>query len=63
MVLFTGIATANYSHVSYFPSRAAYDEFYAIMLSVVMIAFEEFAAFIQDLVVQYLRTVSDKAAD
>jgi hypothetical protein len=41
-----GIAAANYSHFKYFPSRAAYDAFYEIMLRVVNIASEEFAAYV-----------------
>ncbi len=65
MLLLAGITAANYSHVKYFPSRAAYDVFYKIMLHVVNIASEEFAAYVQEfkLVVRYLRTVSDEAAN
>jgi hypothetical protein len=44
MFLLAGIAAADYSHVKYFPSRGAYDAFYEIMLRVVNIASEEFAA-------------------
>ncbi len=51
--LLAGIAAANYSHVKYFPSRAAYGAFYEIMLRVVNIASEEFAFYhdVQELVV------------
>ncbi len=61
--MLAGIAAANYSHVKYFPSRAAYDAFYQIMLHVVNIASEEFAKYVQELVVHYLRTVGDEAAN
>jgi hypothetical protein len=61
--LLAGIAAANYSHVKYFPSRAVYDAFYEIMLRVVNIASKEFAACVQELVVRYLHTVSEEAAN
>ena len=63
MLLLPGIAASNYSHVKYFPSRAAYDAFYEIILRVVNIAFEDFADYAQFLVVRYLRSVSDEAAN
>jgi hypothetical protein len=66
MFLLAGKAAANYSHVKYFPSfptRAAYDGFYEIMLCVVNNASEKFAAYVQELVVRYLRIVSDEAAN
>jgi hypothetical protein len=50
----SGIAASNYSHVGYFPSRAAYDDFYSIALRVVDIARTPFAEYVQQLLVQYL---------
>ncbi len=54
MFLLAGIAatSTNYSHVKFFPSRGAYDAFYEIMLRVVNIASEEFAAYVQELAVR-----------
>ena len=58
-----GIAASTYSHVSYFPSRAMYDEFYTIVLRVVDIAFEDFASLVQSLLVEHIRkTMSAEAA-
>ncbi len=56
LLLLPGISASNYSHVKYFPSRAAYDAFYEIIVRVVNIAFEDFAAYAQWLVVRYLRS-------
>jgi hypothetical protein len=53
--IFTGIAYANYSRGHHFPSRDAYDSFYGILLRVVDIAFEDLAAYIQQLLVNHLR--------
>ncbi len=63
LLLFPGIIASNYSHVKYFPSRAAYDAFYEIILRVVNIASEDFAAYAQFSVVRYLRSVSDETAN
>ena len=52
--MISGIAASNYSHVGYFPSRAAYDDFYSIALRVVDIARTPFAEYVQLLLVQYL---------
>ena len=52
--MISGIAASNYSHVGYFPSRAAYDDFYSIALRVVDIARTPFAEYVQQLLVQYL---------
>ncbi len=62
MFVLTGIAAANYSHVKYFQSRVAYDAFYEFMLHAVNIAPKEFAMYVQELIVRYLCTVSDEAA-
>jgi hypothetical protein len=48
----TGIAAANYLHVNYFPSCAAKDAFYTILLQVVNISFEK-SFYVQALLVQH----------
>ena len=50
----TGIATANYSHVKYFPSRQLYDDFYSVLLRVVKIGVESFAPVVQQKLVDKL---------
>ena len=61
--MLSGIPASNYSHVSYFPSRDNYDEFYGFIIRVVNIAFEKFAACVQALLVQHLRSFGDKPAE
>ena len=61
--MLSGIPASNYSHVSYFPSRDNYDEFYGFIIRVVNIAFEKFATYVQALLVQHLRTFGDKPAE
>jgi DNA polymerase delta subunit 1 len=61
--MLSGIPASNYSHVSYFPSRENYDEFYGFVIRVVNIAFEKFATCVQALLVKHLRTFGDKPAE
>jgi hypothetical protein len=60
-----GIAAAKYSRVGYFPSRADYDIFYAILLRVAAIAVlsSSFAPLAQKLVVDFLRAKDGRSAD
>jgi hypothetical protein len=59
-----GIAAANYSHVGYFPSRNAYDDFYEILTGVVDIGITSFKHYVIKVFVDYLRThVDDASAD
>ncbi len=62
-LVLSGIPVSNYSHVSYFPSRENYDEFYAFIIRVVNIAFEKFATFVQALLVRHLSIFGDKPAE
>ena len=62
--MLSGISAANYSHVHFFPERANYDEFYELVIRVVKIAFEDFAEYAQELLVQHLRAhFGDRSAD
>ena len=61
--MLSGIPASNYSHVSYFPSRDNYDEFYGFIIRVVNIVFEKFATSVQALLVKHLRKFGDKPAE
>lgn len=51
-----GIAVEKYSHVKYFQNRAAYDDYYEIVVDIGEIGVEKLAATVQGLLVDYLRT-------
>jgi hypothetical protein len=59
-----GIAAEKYSHVKYFPNRAAYDDYYDIAVDIGEVGVESFATRIQEMLVDYLRDKhGDKVAD
>jgi hypothetical protein len=60
--LCTGIAAANYSHVGYFLSRHAYDDFYEILTEVVDIWIASFKGYVIKVFVEYLHTHVDYAS-
>ena len=54
--MLTGIAAASYSHVKYFPNRAAYDDYYDIVVDIADIGVLSFADRAQSMLVEYLTT-------
>ena len=48
-----GIAADNHSHV--FPDRAAYDDYYDIVVDIGEVGVETFATRVQEMLVDYLR--------
>ena len=64
MVGTAGIVAEKYSHVKYFPNRAAYDDYYDIAVDIGEVGVESFATRIQEMLVDYLRDKrGDKVAD
>jgi hypothetical protein len=64
MVGTAGIAAEKYSHVKYFPNRAAYDEYYDISVDIGEVGVDSFATRIQEMLVDYLHDRhGDKIAD
>ncbi len=55
-----GIAAEKYSHVKYFPNRAAYDDYYDIAVDIGEVGVDSFATLNQEMLVDYLR---DKHGD
>jgi hypothetical protein len=59
-----GIAAEKYSHVKYFPNRAAYDDYYDIAVDIGEVGVDSFATRIQEMLVEYLREKhGDSVAD
>ena len=52
----TGIAASQYTHVKYFPNRAAYDDYYDIAVDIADIGVLSFAGRAQSMLVEYLAT-------
>ncbi len=59
-----GIAAEKYSHVKYFPNRAAYNDYYDIAFDIGEVGVNSIATRIQEMLVDYLRDKhGDKVAD
>ena len=64
MVGTAGIAAEKCSHVKYFPNRAAYDDYYDIVVDICEVGVDSFATRIQEMLVDNLRDKhGDKVAD
>ncbi len=64
MVGSAGIAAEKYSHVKFFPIRAAYDDYYDIAVDIGEVGVDSFATWFQEMLVDYLREKhGDKVAD
>ena len=50
-----GIAADNYSHDHNFPDRAAYDDYYDLVVDIGEVGVPEFATRVQELLVDYIR--------
>ena len=51
-----GIAAYNYSHVHNLPLRAAYDDYYDLVVDICEVGVPEFATRVQELLVDYIST-------
>ena len=59
-----GIAASNYSHVHQFPTRAVFDDYYDWVVDIGDVGVQEFADWVQELLVDYIRAkYGDKPAD
>ena len=65
MLGMAAIAADNYSHLQYFGGgREAYDDYYDFVIDISEVAIPEFAAWVQDLLVDYIRAkYGDAPAD
>jgi hypothetical protein len=55
LITLAGIGAEKYSHVKYFPTRAAYDENYDIAVDICEVGVDSLATRIQEMLIDYLR--------